>query len=317
GKAIRERLADVELVLDMAGECRHAASRADLFGFKPSYGLISRFGVIGLIPSMESCGILSENIREIRTVLKVISGPDERDFSLPDKTPIDFSPVSIKPETTTIGIIREAISGLPESRAKRFRYAVDRFIKLGFPVKELALPDYGFFPLAHHIIGSVEASSCAGRYDSVRYGRRVPGAKNWNEMYLRSRGEAFGPLLKSYLLQGAFFQFERYESFENACRIRARLAGGMKHLFEHCDVMLFPELVHAYEEESVPPALPDLYSLMEMTLFANVTGQPALCLRNDDDSEFSGLQLAGARLDDARLLSLGEYIAAVGRGGNG
>jgi aspartyl-tRNA(Asn)/glutamyl-tRNA(Gln) amidotransferase subunit A len=157
----------------------------------------------------------------------------------------------------------------------------------------------------------VEASSCAGRYDSVRYGRRCPGARNWNDMYLSSRGAAFGPLLKSYLLQGAFFQFERYGAYEDACRIRARLVADMQRLTGEADFLVLP----ATDSAGAPASLADLYARFALTAFANVTGQPALYLPPARDAA-AGFQLAGPRLSDARLLALGEHLLNLRRGGN-
>jgi aspartyl-tRNA(Asn)/glutamyl-tRNA(Gln) amidotransferase subunit A len=210
GEALRQQAADVELVLDFMGESRLTALRAAVCGFKPSYGLISRFGLVDLIPSMECCGLLSGSIKNIRDILKDIAGPDELDFSLPDEKIPDFSPQKIDPLKTTIGVIKDAQSALPSGQEKAFRASVEELKKAGFTLREMSLPDFSLFSLVHQIVGSVEASSCAGRYDSVRYGQRSPGTKNWNEMYLLSRGTAFGLLLKSYLFQGAYFQFERY-----------------------------------------------------------------------------------------------------------
>ena len=110
----------------------------------------------------------------------------------------------------------------------------------------------------------------------MRYGPRAPGGKNWNEMYLLSRGIAFGPLLKSYLFQGAFFQFERYEAFEDACRIRARLVAGMQRLTEQADFLVFPAANGAPCD--APALLADTYAQFASTAFANVTGQPVLYL---------------------------------------
>ena len=218
GGALQQKAADAELVLDLMGESRLAASRAAVCGFKPSYGLVSHFGLIGLIPSMETCGLLSGSLDTIREILKAVAGQDGLDFSLPDEEIPDFSPQKINPEKTTIGVIAEAQSGLPAGQETLFQSSVYELKNAGFSIREVSLPDFSQFSLVHKIVGSVEASSSAGRYDSVRYGRRAPGAKNWNDMYLLSRGAAFGPLLKSYLFQGAFFQFERYAAFEDACR---------------------------------------------------------------------------------------------------
>jgi len=314
GGALRQQAADVELVLDLMGESRLAASRTAVCGFKPSYGLVSRFGLIGLIPSMECCGLLSGSLKNIREILKTVAGQDGLDFSLPDEKVPDFSPQTIDPQKTSIGVITEAQSALPAEQDEMFHSSVDELKQAGFSVQEMSLPDFSLFSLVHKVVGSVEASSCAGRYDSVRYGQRAPGAKNWNEMYLLSRGAAFGPLLKSYLFQGAFFQFERYGAYEDACRIRARLLKDMQRLTSQVDFLVFPAVDGA--PSGAPTSLADIYAQFASTVFANVTGQPAMYLPPASGAAHSGFQLAGPRLSDAQLLALGEYLLNTRRGGN-
>jgi len=313
GDALRQKASDAELVLDLMGESRVAASRAAVCGFKPSYGLVSRFGLVGLIPSMECCGILSGSLKTIRDIMQAIAGPDELDFSLPDEKVPDFSPLIIDPKKTTIGFVTEALSGLPAGQEKTFRTSLDELKKAGFPLREMSLPDFALFSLVHRIVGSVEASSCAGRYDSVRYGQRAPGAKNWNDMYLLSRGAAFGPLLKGYLFQGAFFQFERFGAYQDACRIRAHLLNDMQRLTTQADFLVFPAANHAPSD--VPASLDGTYAQFASTSFANVTGQPALYLPPAPGAAHPGFQLAGPRLSDARLLALGEHLLNMRRGG--
>ncbi len=304
GEAVQKRTADAELAMDFMGESRLAASRAGVCGFKPSYGLVSRFGLIDLIPSMECCGILSEDPKIIGDILTAIAGQDGLDFSLPDEE-VDLSARRIDPQKTTIGVIAEALNDLAGGQAAAFHSLIDELKKAGFPIKEMSLPDYSLFLPVHKIVGSVEASSCAGRYDSVRYGPRAPGAKNWNDMYLLSRSAAFGPLLKSYLFQGAFFQFERYDAFESACRIRARLISGMQRLASQTDFLIFPA-----PDPAAPPAesIADIYAQFASTAFANATGQPALFAP-------PGFHLAGPRLSDARLLALGQHLINMRRKG--
>ncbi len=313
GEALGQKEADAELVLDLMGESRLAAQRASVFGFKPSYGLISRLGLIGLIPSMECCGVLSGSLKNIRGILKTVAGPDELDFSLPAEETPDFSPQKIDPKKTTIGLITESLADLPAVQEKKFRAAVDELKKAGFSLQELSLPDFSLFTLVHRIVGSVEASSCAGRYDSVRYGQRASGAKNWNDMYLLSRGAAFGLLLKSYLIQGAFFQFERYGAYEDACRIRARLLDDMQRLTSQVGFLVFP--MADSNPGGTPASLADTYAQFTSTIFASVTGQPVLYLPPISGSAHPGLQLAGPRLSDGRLLALGEHILNIRRGG--
>ena len=310
GCALGKKSADVELMLDMAGEARLAAAREGVCGFKPSYGLISRIGLVGLIPSMESCGILARDIKSVRDILETIAGPDERDFSLPDEKMPDFSAQDIEPAKTTLGIIPEVVNGLPSDQREAFAKICDALKKDGFQIKELSFPDFSHFLLVHQIIGSVEASSCAGRYDSVRYGQRVPGAKNWNEMYLQSRGAAFGTLLKSYLFQGAFFQFEKYDAYDDACRIRARLVKEMQTVAGQADALILPTVNPAADLQK--DSLADLYAQFAYTAFANVTGRPALHIPGANGA---GVQLSAKRLNDGRLLSLGQYLLSHRQGG--
>jgi aspartyl-tRNA(Asn)/glutamyl-tRNA(Gln) amidotransferase subunit A len=308
GEAAAQKLADAELVLDMTGESRLAAATAGVCGFKPSYGLVSHFGLIGLIPSMEVSGLLAGSCRTIRNLLQAVAGPDDKDFSLPDDKPVDFSAPAPEASQTTIGVMAEAQSALPDAEKSKFHASVAALQKVGFAVREVSFPDWTLFLLVHKIVGSVEASSAAGRYDSVRYGERAPGARNWNEMYLASRGAAFGTLLKSFLIQGAYFQFQRYDAYEDACRIRARLVADMKKLTDQVDFLALPVSGGASEER--PRTLDETYKQFAATAFANVTGQPALVLPPASAAE-APLQLTGPRLGDAALLALGDVLLSL------
>ena len=335
GAAVQEDAADLELVLDHMGECRLAASRAGVCGFKPSYGLVSRQGLIGLIPSMECCGLVSRSAESIRATLEVIAGQDGLDYSLPHEEAPDLSLQTVEAKKTTIGVVTEALATLSAEQAEAFRAALGGLKALGFSVRELSLPEFELFSLVHRIVGSVEASSAAGRYDSVRYGPRAPGAKNWNEMYLLSRGAAFGTLVKSHLIQGAFFQFERYGAFEDACRIRARLVKEMERLTSEVDFLALPldgagprsnsaaagaadGAQQTGDVAAAPVSLDDLYAGFSSALFANVTGQPAMYVPPGPAAAAgagAGLQLVGPRLSDGRLLALGALLLDADRGG--
>ena len=311
GEAVRRNVASVELVLDLMGESRMAAQYAAVCGFKPSYGLISRFGIIGLIPSMECCGILSRSVPVIRDVFQAISGSDAMDFSLPELPVPDYSPTTVQPCDISFGFIPETLSCLTEEQKAQYHNLLAVWQKAGFNLLEISLPEYSLFSLVHKIVGSVEASSCAGRYDSVRYGHRVPGAKNWNDMYLLSRGAAFGTLLKSYLFQGAFFQFERFNAYEHACRIRARLVAAMQEINKRVDLLVLPLVRFMPSGETV--SLDAAYAAYVTTVFANVTGQPVLYLPLLADS-LVGVQLAGPRLSDVKLMAIGEFLLNLHKG---
>ena len=133
-------------------------------------------------------------------------------------------------------------------------------------------------------------------------------------MYRLSRGAAFGLLVKSYLFQGAFFQFERYDAYEDACRLRTRLVAAMQRLAGQVDFLVLP--VAAGAAARAPEALAEHYAQFATTLFANVTGQPALYLPSPSGVAQAGVQLAGPKLSDARLLALGEHLLNSRRRGN-
>jgi aspartyl-tRNA(Asn)/glutamyl-tRNA(Gln) amidotransferase subunit A len=156
----------------------------------------------------------------------------------------------------------------------------------------------------------VEASSSCGKYDGVRYGHRTASAKNWNDMYLKSRSECFGLIIKTYLFQGAYFQFENYAAFENASRIRACLVKETNGLFTGADALAFPtrrKELHGAAAESVD----EIYDECALTLPANVLGLPSVQIPGfvvDGKIDF-GLQIIGPRMTDATLLFLANRLS--------
>lgn len=315
-QAICEGKADIALITDTMGEVRVAAATSGLFGFKPSYGIVSRFGLIGLVPSMECYGIMAKTPEDIIAVIGVIAGKDDNDFSMADEALPDFSVPENSPQTTCVaGIIKESLSALNDAELKAFRTGIAKMREAGITIREVSLENFGLFQTVHNIIGSVEASSSAGKYDGVRYGHRTASAKNWNEMYLKSRGESFKLLTKTYLFQGAYFQFENYSAFENACRIRRRLIQDIEKLFEHIEILILPTRRLLHDPFSIT-TIGETYDAFLLTLPFNVTGQPSLqipslCLNSGADL---GLQIIGPRLSDASLLFAGMRISTAVHG---
>jgi len=309
--------ADVALITDTMGEVRLAAAGAGLFGLKPTYSLVSRHGLAGLVPSMESIGLAAADPGRIAETLAVMAGADPDDPSMPDDCTAGFS--AALPSGTgslTAGIIEESLSSLDPDERLAFDASVARLGVAGLAIQTLNLADYGLFQDAHHVIAAVEASSSAGKFDGVRYGHRSTAGKNWNEMYLNTRAESFGPLIKPFLFQGAYFQFERYPAFENACRLRGRLLGAVDDLLGQVDLIVLPTR-HPASDAMRAATIEATYTAFALTLPASVTGHPVLQVPNpglaaDQDT---GLQLIGRRLDDGRLLAIGQHLSSAARGG--
>jgi aspartyl-tRNA(Asn)/glutamyl-tRNA(Gln) amidotransferase subunit A len=305
--------ADIALVTDTMGEARVAAAGSGLFGFKPSFGIVSRFGLVGLVPSMECYGIVGKRLEDMIGTLSVIAGKDKDDPSMPDE---DFAAFTAAREPLTLpctaGVVKECFDLLEDRESKAFRTGLARLEEAGLTLREVSLSDFDLFRAVHNVVASVEASSSAGKYDGVRYGHRSSSGKNWNDMYLHSRGESFGLLIKTYLFQGAYFQFENYPAFENACRNRRRLVRVVADLLGHVDLLVFPtrRLDH---DAGQAATLNHIYDAFSMTLPANVTGQPSLhvpslALHSGVDI---GVQLIGLRLADFSLLSFGQKLSSI------
>ncbi len=315
--AVSENLADVALITDNMGEARAAAALSGLPGFKPSYGIVSRLGLIGLIPSMECWGILARNISDIKSAMRAISVRDEHDFSMTGDTLPDFRESRSFNETLRmVGVAEGYENNLTKSEIVCWETALSALEKTGFKVEKIKMTDTTLFSMVHNVIGSVEASSSAGKYDGVRYGHRASNVGNWNEMYLKSRGESFGTLMKAYLFQGAYFQFENYAAFENACRIRGRLLDETRKIFTQVD-WIASLTIRENRNACKASNIGDIYEAFSFTVPASVSGLPAIQLpgiAHCGNIDF-GFQITGRPLSDPDLLGLGAYLGPKTQGG--
>lgn len=309
-QAITENLADLALVTDHMGEARVAAAQKRLAGFKPSYGIVSRLGLIGLIPSMECWGILARDVETIKSAMATICVSDEQDFSmLSENLPSFDNAMSLNTQSGVIGIAEGYEKSLSKAENEAWQKVLSELEKAGFQLKAVQYPDPSLFSAAHHVIGAVEASSSAGKYDGVRYGHRTDRAENWNDMYLNSRGESFGTFIKAYLFQGAYFQFENYAAFENACRLRGRLLHEAGEIFQQVDWVASLTIRENHDASKVS-GISDLYEAFSFTVPASITGFPALQIPGiaiSGNTDF-GVQITGRFLSDPQLLALGEYL---------
>lgn len=307
-QALENGSVDVVLMTDTLGEGRVAAASAGVFGLKPSYGRVSRFGLVGLVPSMDCCSILGRNLDDVAAAMEAVEGHDDRDPSMgdyPSEAPGAGKGSSPGRERSSLsaGVLVQSLESLDAGGRKAFEEALGRVEKAGIALREVQCEDFNLFRIVHNVIGSVEASSSCGKFDGVRYGHCAAGAKNWNEMYLRSRGESFGRVLKAYLFQGAYFQFENYPAIERACSLRAKLARMSREWLDGVDMMILPTRCAAADDRPAE-TVEQVYDAFPLTLPANVTGQPALTLPGflPTPAGDLGLQLVGPVGGDRLLL---------------
>ena len=303
--------ADIAFMTDTLGESRVAASLKGLFGYKPSYGVVSRYGLIGLVPSMECYGIVSGSLENISKTVMIISGFDSRDPSMPDESPPDFN-ITLDMKNPTVGFLSQCMALLDEKEKEAFRASLDIAREAGIGVVELGFDDFSLMADVHNVIGSVEASSSGGKYDSVRYGHRAKSDNNWNDMYIKSRSASFGSIVKAYMFQGGYFQYKAYSDFESACRIRARILQKTNRLFEKADLIVMPSRrmnLSIDHQDSIS----DIYKTFTSSLYANLTGGPAVSVPGlaIADGTDIGFQILGPIREDRRVLSLASVLTAV------
>ncbi len=315
--AVTDGRADAALIIDYLGEARAAGAKARIFGFKPSWGSVSRQGLTGLVPSMECWGITGRRILDIQQVMTAICAPDDHDFSMhPGPLPDFTESHQFQDRAPVIGVADGYDASLTPEEIRAWKSGLAALETAGCRITRISLPDAALFSLAHHIIASVEASSSAGRYDGVRYGHRTSASDNWNEMYLKTRGESFGTLIKSFLFQGAYFQFQQYATFEQACRLRGLLMDQTLATLSELDGLAGLTITDKADPVAAQ-TIDHTYQAFGFTLPASLTGLPAVQIPGlaCHGSKDFGLHITGKPFKDPDLLALARFLENMGNTG--
>lgn len=291
---------------DTGGSIREPASFNGVVGIKPTYGTISRYGVVAMASSTDVVGVFATTADDATLLVDIMAGTDKKDMTtLPDF----FKPVSGKP-AQKIGLIKEFMTDDvdPEVRARVNEY-VEKLKAAGHSVREVSLPIVKYTLAMYYIIVPAEISSNLGRYDGIRYGRRADGVKTLTELYGRSRDEGFMPenkrriMIGSYVLSSGFF--DAY--YLQAQKARTLLIRELNELFKTYDVLIGPVAptpAFGLGENTADPV--KMYLADVMTVPASLAGLPALSVPAGMTSQGLpvGVQLIGQRRSDAALLAL-------------
>jgi len=301
---------------DTGGSIRQPASFNGVIGVKPTYGTVSRFGVVAMANSTDTIGTFATTIADAELVMSIMAGPDVRDMtSLPDF----FAPTDVKPGQK-IGLIKEFMTDAvdPDVRTHIESYA-DRLRAAGHTVEEVSLPLVAHTLAMYYIIVPAEISSNLARYDGVRYGRRAESVKTLAELYGRSRDEGFVTenkrriMIGSYVLSSGFF--DAY--YQQAQKARTLLIQEFNALFANYDALLGPVApTPAFKlgENTGDPV--KMYLADIMTVPPSLAGLPAISVPAGMSSDGLpiGAQLIGPRKSDAQLLALAQSIEENERG---
>ena len=308
GSAVAVALGIVPFTLgtDTGGSIRQPASFNGVVGFKPTYGTVSRYGVVAMASSTDTIGVLSETAEDAELVMSILSGQDRKDMTtLPDF----FEPKSLS-EPLRVGVIKEFMTDDvdPEVRSRTEVY-IEAMKAKGHTVEEVSLPLLKYALAIYYIVVPAEISSNLGRYDGIRYGARSEEAKTLSETYGLSRDKGFMPenkrriMIGSYVLSSGFF--DAY--YLQAQKARTLLINDFNKLFETFDVLVGPVApTPAFKlgENTADPV--KMYLADIMTVPASLAGLPAISVPagTTDNGLPVGVQLIGPRKSDATLLAL-------------
>jgi aspartyl-tRNA(Asn)/glutamyl-tRNA(Gln) amidotransferase subunit A len=309
--AIAARLAPAAVGTDTGGSIRQPAALCGLTGIKPTYGVVSRYGMIAYASSLDQGGPLAKSAQDCALLLNAMAGFDARDSTSLQRPAEDYSRNLEQPLTgIRIGLPKEFFAqGMSDDVRAAVAAALAEYRRLGAQTVEVSLPNSGLSVPAYYVIAPAEASSNLSRFDGVRYGYRAPEYADLADMYCKTRAQGFGAEVKRRILIGTYVLSHGYYDayYLQAQKIRRLIADDFRAAFQHCDVIASPTTpsvafeIGAKSDDPVQMYLSDIY-----TTSANLAGLPGISLPCGFGAGNLpvGLQLLGNYFDEARMLNL-------------
>ncbi|HRE15958.1 MAG TPA: Asp-tRNA(Asn)/Glu-tRNA(Gln) amidotransferase subunit GatA [Rhodocyclaceae bacterium] len=308
--AVAARMAPAATGTDTGGSIRQPAALCNLTGLKPTYGVVSRYGMIAFASSLDQAGPMARTAEDCGLLLNAMAGFDERDSTSLDRPIEDYTRDLNKPLAgLKIGLPKEFFGeGCEASIMAAVQEAIAEYRKLGAEMVEISLPNSHLSVPAYYVIAPAEASSNLSRFDGVRYGYRAPEYGDLNDMYSKTRAQGFGAEVKRRILIGSYVLSHGYYDayYLQAQRIRRLIANDFVEAFKQCDVILGPTSPCAafkLGEKAADPVqmyLSDIY-----TIAVNLAGLPGMSLPCGFAGGLPvGLQLVGNYFAEARILNV-------------
>lgn len=307
--AVCANLAAYALGSDTGGSVRQPASFCGIVGLKPTYGAVSRYGLIAYGSSLDQIGVLANSVKDTATVFDAISGVDAN-----DQTSVDFDFGNIS-ETLgqkdikglKIGVAKEYFEGINDEIKAAIDGAVKFFEENGAQIIDISLPVLKQALPVYYIIACAEASSNLGRYDGIRYGYRPESFNDVEEMILKTRTEGFGDEVKRRIMLGTYVLSSGYYDayYKKACLLRENLIADFEEIFIDCDILIAPTAPNTAFPLHFSGASPvDMYLSDIATVPINITGVPAISVpvKNDSNGLPIGMQLIGKKFSEKTIL---------------
>ncbi len=313
--AVAAGMSHAALGTDTGGSIRQPASFCGVVGLKPTYGRVSRYGLVALSSSFDQIGPFANSVADAARVLEVIAGHDEMD-STSAKVPVpDYLSFLTKDvKGMKIGLPREAFAeGLNVEVRQAIEKSIDTLRLAGAEIVEVSLPHSQYNISTYYILMTAEASSNLARYDGARYGYRSPGARDLAEMYVKSRSEGFGVETKRRIMLGTYVLSAGYYDayYRKAQKVRRLIQNDFFNAFNTVDCILMPTApttAFGFGEKSEDPLamyLSDVY-----TVSANLAGIPAISVPCGADNKGLpiGVQLVGKQFDEQTILRVTDLL---------
>ena len=311
--AVAARLCPAATGTDTGGSVRQPASLCGITGLKPTYGRVSRWGMVAYASSLDQAGVLTRSAEDAALMLGVMAGFDPRDSTSVDRPVPDYvSGLSAPFPGLRIGLPKEYFgAGLDPEVARLVTEAVDELRGLGADVRDISLPNTALAIPAYYVVAPAEASSNLARYDGVRFGHRCEDPRGLRDLYTRSRAEGFGPEVKRRIMIGTYALSAGYYDayYLKAQKVRRLIRDDFARAFESVDVILGPTAptpafdIGAKSDDPVTMYLSDIY-----TISANLAGLPGISVPcGFVAGRPVGFQVVGPHFEESRLLSLAHH----------
>jgi aspartyl-tRNA(Asn)/glutamyl-tRNA(Gln) amidotransferase subunit A len=307
--AVAARLAPAATATDTGGSIRQPAALCGVTGLKPTYGRVSRYGMIAFASSLDQGGVIAATAEDAALILQAMAGFDERDSTSVDQAVPDYAAALDTPlKGLRIGLLKEFFDkGLDAENEKRIREALASYEKLGAHLQEVSLPSLPLSVPTYYVVAPAECSSNLARFDGVRFGHRCENPRDLMDLYCRSRGEGFGAEVKRRIMTGTYVLSAGYYDayYLQAQKVRQLINQDFERAFEEVDVLMGPTTptpafeLGAKTSDPVTMYLNDIY-----TIGANLAGLPGISIPCGFVQSLPvGLQIVGPHFSEAKILN--------------
>lgn len=310
--AVAARFCPLALGSDTGGSIRQPAALTGIVGFKPTYGRVSRYGLVAFASSLDQIGPLATTVQDTAYIMDTIGKPCSKDSTNLRLAPSFLQDLKNPIQSRTIGVPWRFLSGLDPEAKSAFEQAIQTFKDLGHTIVEVDLSLLKYSIAVYYILATAEASTNLARYDGIRYGLRSSTATTLEEVYELSKQEGFGPEVKNRILLGTYVLSSGYKDafYKKAQQTRTLIIEQLAQAFSSCDLIAMPSSPFAAFtlgsiQDPLQMYLQDIY-----TIAANLAGLPAISVPSGFTKENLplGLQLVGPQLQDSLVLQMAHHF---------